>query len=332
MLLSPYNPNLIKNGKVYWVSEKFDGWRLIYQKGRFLSRTGKEIDVPDTIRNAVIELNLPSHVVLDGELWLGRQTFQQIPTALACKDSKLKYLVFDIPSVQGTFGDRRKTLKRLLSNCCRQSLLVIKHSRISSVEEVDSIYEKFVKKNAEGIVIRSDELMYEFNTRPQHFMKRKPSRDVEVTVIGHANTSRAPKDDPEYISSLVCQINKETFKVSYKARSAPPVGSIVTVSYTELTVRGIPKHAVYIGVREEADCPVTKKPNIKKEVKTSEPLHQSLTSKLAIGQSVDVPSSRGGFYQVRHMGDHLHCNCPAWRFQKRPPKERICKHTTQFVD
>lgn len=32
-------------------------------------------------------------------------------------------------------------------------------------------------------------------------------------------------------------------------------------------------------------------------------------------------------YEVRRGKDgNVYCTCPAWRFQKRSPKERTCKH------
>lgn len=41
-----------------------------------------------------------------------------------------------------------------------------------------------------------------------------------------------------------------------------------------------------------------------------------------------VPSSSGaGSYEIRLGGDgNVYCTCPAWKYQKLPPKERTCKH------
>ena len=41
-----------------------------------------------------------------------------------------------------------------------------------------------------------------------------------------------------------------------------------------------------------------------------------------------VPSSSSSaVYEIRLGGDgNVYCTCPAWKFQKLPPKERTCKH------
>ena len=43
-------------------------------------------------------------------------------------------------------------------------------------------------------------------------------------------------------------------------------------------------------------------------------------------------SREGTVYEIRQSGDrtHLYCNCPAWRFQRLPPRERTCKHIQSF--
>ena len=43
-----------------------------------------------------------------------------------------------------------------------------------------------------------------------------------------------------------------------------------------------------------------------------------------------VPSSSGnGSYAVDL--DKNYCECPAWRFQKKPAGERFCKHMAELV-
>ncbi|MEM7258571.1 MAG: DNA ligase, partial [Pseudomonadota bacterium] len=56
----------------YWVSEKFDGARAWWNGKNFISRGGNVYHAP-----AWFVANLPE-VVLDGELWIGRNKFQQL--------------------------------------------------------------------------------------------------------------------------------------------------------------------------------------------------------------------------------------------------------------
>lgn len=40
-----------------------------------------------------------------------------------------------------------------------------------------------------------------------------------------------------------------------------------------------------------------------------------------------VSESSGAVYEIRLGADaNVYCTCPAWKFQKLPPKERTCKH------
>lgn len=57
------NWDISMNPEGWWMSEKYDGIRLYWNGEEFFSRQGKQIKVPDFIKN-----NLPKEA-LDGELW-----------------------------------------------------------------------------------------------------------------------------------------------------------------------------------------------------------------------------------------------------------------------
>lgn len=44
----------------------------------------------------------------------------------------------------------------------------------------------------------------------------------------------------------------------------------------------------------------------------------------------EVPSSSSNAVYKINLGDdnNVYCSCPAWKFQKLPPKQRTCKHIT----
>lgn len=350
MLLSPYNPRLIQEGDVYWVSIKYDGWRAIYCNGIFYSRSGNKIDVPPHIKSAVQALNLPDNAVLDGELWLRVRAFDETATAIAQKSTFLRYAVFDKPSAKGGFRSRNQELildfARAPSN---SALILVKHKHVTTISEIDAFYHECINKHHEGIVVRPDQQLYEYGARPLSFMKRKPSRDLEVVVTGHKRSEKAPPNQPDYVSSLVCQFGSEKFCVSFKRQGAPQIGTTVTVTCADLTTRGVPKHARFKGVRHELDNPSTLrplKPKPKPKSRVIPPKSTSVvenpqatsnpsgaSSRLTVGETVNVPNSKGtGFYQVTNHGDHMYCSCPGWRFQKGvSSKERSCKHTRSFA-
>src|SRR4051812_5175371 len=78
------------------VSEKMDGIRAYWDGSKLLSRHGKEIVVPEEFLHG-----LPSDVTLDGELWMGRGTFEKLISTLNSNQqgdwSNIKYCVFDLP-------------------------------------------------------------------------------------------------------------------------------------------------------------------------------------------------------------------------------------------
>jgi DNA ligase 1 len=372
MLLTAYNPKMIRSGHTYWVSVKFDGWRLMvhYRNGMLLfkSRSGKDIDVPEHIREELENLMLggaPDGTILDGELWLREQSFEETSAAIKQKSPDLKYLVFDMPSAPGGFSGRLQELQRLFERSDDvKAVKLVSHCPVTNVPKIDEIFEACIRLKAEGIVIRPDDLQYQWGARPTNFMKRKPSLDFEVTVVGHKRTGKAPQGNLDYISSLVCEIGGETFSVPFKACNAPPIGTTVTVTCPELTMRGVPKHAVYKGVREAADMPrirvmpqprprITLQPRVTPQPRPcitphvfddapltpprSKPKAKPddaplTTSKFVVGQKFTVPSSKGtGSHQLKFHGDHWFCSCPAWKYQKRNPKERTCKHINAFL-
>ena len=66
----------------WWVSEKYDGVRAIWNGERLLSRNGKDLGAPEWFT-----AGLPKNIRLDGELWMGRGTFDQLVSAIQRKDS-----------------------------------------------------------------------------------------------------------------------------------------------------------------------------------------------------------------------------------------------------
>ena len=99
----------------YWASEKFDGYRAIWDGEKFVSRNGKEFTAaPQWFKDS-----MPSGVVLDGELWTKRDDFntcgifrKKTPVEGEWEKHDVKYKVFDIPLVAKPFESRMKELAK----------------------------------------------------------------------------------------------------------------------------------------------------------------------------------------------------------------------------
>src|SRR5262245_49752082 len=80
----------------WWLSEKLDGVRAYWDGTKFLSRLGNVFHAPDWFVKG-----FPKEP-LDGELWLGRKTFQRAVSIVRRQDKsdhwkQIAYVVFDAP-------------------------------------------------------------------------------------------------------------------------------------------------------------------------------------------------------------------------------------------
>jgi DNA ligase-1 len=90
----------------YWVSEKLDGVRALWDGQALTFRSGKPIHAP-----AWFTRDFPSQP-LDGELWLGRGTFERL-SGIVRKDEPVdaewrvvRYMLFELPGAPGSFTER----------------------------------------------------------------------------------------------------------------------------------------------------------------------------------------------------------------------------------
>lgn len=133
----------------WWVSEKYDGVRAIWTGTKLLSRSGKDLKAPASFTKC-----LPKNVRLDGELWMGRGTFDQLVSAIQRKDSDwagVMFMVFDLADV-GSFEDRFEKLKRIKlpgAHC-----FIVDHKKLTGNKELDLREKSTVNTGGEGCVIR----------------------------------------------------------------------------------------------------------------------------------------------------------------------------------
>src|SRR4051794_4724766 len=87
-----------------------DGVRAYWNGQRLLSRQGNEISAPEEFTR-----KLPHGQMLDGELWMGRGTFDALMSILKSKHdwNAVEYCVFDIPLSKEPYEKRLAQLQRL---------------------------------------------------------------------------------------------------------------------------------------------------------------------------------------------------------------------------
>lgn len=88
-----------------------DGFRAYWNGERLLSKQGKDIGAPKEFTQG-----LPPAIPLDGELWLGRGTFESLISTLRSQPadwSDVRYYIYDMPASDETFKDRMMELKQI---------------------------------------------------------------------------------------------------------------------------------------------------------------------------------------------------------------------------
>lgn len=239
-----------------YVSEKFDGWRMIYNRGVFYTRKGNVINLHPAIYKEM--LRLPQDIIYDGELWLGYGTFSMLPTLVAggttaatAAGAKPVFKVFDI-IVDGPFEGRLQQMREIFEFYKFTYVHMVEHKLVVADSEVDAIYDEVISRGGEGIVLRNPAGIYERDKRSKNILKKKPLETTELLVIGHYSTPGSAAVG--IVSSLICKtINGGIVKVTVHTTTPAPVGSIVSIAHSQYTVSGLPKFARFIGIRPDVD-------------------------------------------------------------------------------
>jgi DNA ligase-1 len=132
----------------WWVSEKYDGVRAIWTGTKLLSRHGKDLKAP-----AAFTRHFPNRR-LDGELWMGNGTFDQLVSTIQKAGSDwngVRFMVFDLAET-GTVEERIKETHRICD--CKWPVVVVNHRQLTSHDDLTEMERQIVTRGGEGCVIR----------------------------------------------------------------------------------------------------------------------------------------------------------------------------------
>ena len=253
----------------WYLSEKYDGYRAIWNGKDFVSRAGNIFATPEWFR-----MWMPPSIVLDGELFLGRECFEdcglfrkKTPNDEEWLKSNVKYQVFDCPGHPGLFEERQKYIKDLIQKRCqcnvtagtiKTSCPMILTSQIKVKNEADVMkrFNALVKKGAEGVMLRAPASPYEAK-RTSYLLKVKQLFDAECRIIGYKPGTGKYKN---MLGAFNCELVKDTkikFDISgmddetrKNYKKTHKIGTIVTFTYMGLSNSGIPRHPVYQRIRK----------------------------------------------------------------------------------
>lgn len=260
LLFKTYDEKIFqdKNLSHYLMSEKLDGVRGIWDGKSMQTRARNPIKLP-----VFFTKNFPNFE-LDGELWIQRNSFEQISSLVRQDDSNLEhwksvtYNVFDVPNAceefklnPCTLEARLEILKNYLSKYPNDFIKIIPQIRIKNQEHLKQFYQDLVAQNAEGVIIRKNDALYE-RKRSDNAYKLKPFEDTECVVKKHYEGKGKFLGK---MGSLLCEGYIDGKRIEFKIGSGfkdeerinpPAIGSIITYKYNGFTINKKPKFATYL--------------------------------------------------------------------------------------
>lgn len=235
----------------YWVSEKYDGVRAIWDGRELRFRSGRSVPAPHWF----IE-GLPPQA-LDGELWLGRGRFDELSAIVRKAEPvdaewrQVNYMIFEMPGAAGSFTERIAEMKAAVGLSRLPNLHVVEQFRIADRKTLKHKLAEVVKAGGEGLMLHRADALYRTG-RSDDLLKLKPLEDAEARVIGHepgkgkyaGQTGALRMEMPDGKHFRLGSGLSDALR-----RNPPPVGSLVTYRYQELTAKGLPRFPRYWRLR-----------------------------------------------------------------------------------
>jgi DNA ligase-1 len=168
----------------------------------------------------------------------------------------ISFVVFDAPKADGPFEARQAFFQELFRHRQPPYLRVLPQYR---VRNFDHLYEELGRVEAlggEGLMLRQPGSRYEAG-RSSTLLKIKSFHDAEGRVVEHLPGKGRHAGR---LGAVVVELsNGLTFSVGTgftdaQRQNPPPVGSIVTFRYQELTDRGVPRFPSFVRVRSDAEA------------------------------------------------------------------------------
>ena len=238
--------------KAFLVSEKLDGVRAFWDGSTLRFRSGRVIAAPDWFTAA-----LPA-TALDGELWLGRGSFDRLSgivrrsVPVDAEWRELRYMIFDLPGASGPFGERAARLVTLLAASNVPWLQAVEQRRVPDRATLQRQLRQVVQAGGEGLMLHRADALWAPG-RSDALRKLKPLPDEEARVLAHLPGKGRHAGR---MGALLLEMpGGQRFALGtgfsdVQRNAPPPLGSLVTYRYRERTPAGLPRFASFLRVRQ----------------------------------------------------------------------------------
>jgi len=272
MLAHDYNDYKEKLGFPQYSDPKLDGVRCSIKVNGMWSRNGKPIlSAPHIFESLKHLFEEDPDLILDGELYADKSV-ADFNTIISCvrkskpsdfdliiSEEYIRYHIYDIPSHDGLFVERKQHLieNLELSKYC----VIVETTKCNNQKEVDILYRNYIELGYEGQMIRTNAAYS--NKRSKDLLKRKEFIDAEFEILGVVEGNGNLQNK---VGKLLFEMpNGEQFEAAvngdweyigqlWKDRKSL-IGKMATVKYfelTEITERGggVPRFPKVIGIRD----------------------------------------------------------------------------------
>jgi len=249
MLAKPWLPAL--NPADFLVSEKLDGVRALWDGSSLRFRSGRPIAAPSWFLTA-----LPS-AELDGELWMGRHSFERLSGAVRkevpvdAEWKEMRYMLFDAPRADERFAQRAQRVEALVAAAQQPWLQAVVQSTVSNAAALQARLDEVIAAGGEGLVLHRASALWT-SGRSDDVRKLKASPDEEGVVLAHLPGTGKYQGRMGALLLQTPEGKRFALGTGFsdaERTDSPAIGSVVTYRYRDRTASGLPKFASFVRVR-----------------------------------------------------------------------------------
>ncbi len=175
---------------------------------------------------------------------------------------EVRYLVFDAPAHGGPFEQRHEYFQEILADRKPPFASAHPHEECRGGDHLREELARVEALGGEGLMLRQPRSKYEIG-RSATLLKVKSFLDAEGRVVGHKAGAGRHKGRLGALQVELAdgtRVDVGTGFSDAEREDPPPVGSIISFRYQELSEAGVPRFPTYVGQREDVELTVPPTP------------------------------------------------------------------------